>query len=193
MTRYDHEPTIGLLEFSSIARGIECTDQVLKQATVRVLFARPVSPGKYVLLFTGSVEDVTSSLRRGLETADSLLVDQLLLAAVDDQVFVALDRPVELGELDAVGVIETTSVAATILAADLAAKKATVRLLEIRLARGIGGKSYVTLTGEVSDVQAAVFAGADGARARDRLLETAIIPRPHSGMGEILSRHDDAL
>jgi len=191
MASYTHEPTIGLLEFSSIARGIRVCDQVLKQASIAVLIARPVSPGKYVLLFTGPVDDVLSSLRVGAETGADLLVDQLFLPAVDEQVLAALERPVQVPELDAVGVIETYTVASTLLAADAAVKTGSVRLIEIKLARGIGGKSYLTLTGEVSDVEAAVLAG--GRLAEGRLLETVVIPRPHQDLQDLLARHDEDL
>lgn len=191
--KYDHEPTIGLLEFSSIARGIEVADQVLKQAEVRILFARPVSPGKYVLLFTGSVEDVTSSLRVGSEWGAQVLVDRLLLPAVHDTVLRALERPVSVPPLDAVGIVETYTVASALLAADAAVKAARVELIEIKLARGIGGKSYFTLTGEVSDVEAAVGAGGRLAAEGGRLLDTVVIPRPHDEMRDLLGRHDEDL
>jgi len=56
---------IGLLELCSVARGVEAADQVLKEARVEMLFSTPVQPGKYVLLFTGSVQDVHASAARG--------------------------------------------------------------------------------------------------------------------------------
>ena len=64
------------------------------------------------------------------------------------------------GSLDAIGVIETTTVASSILSADAALKTATVDLIDIRIANGLGGKSFFTVTGEVSDVRSAVMAGA---------------------------------
>lgn len=193
MATYAHEPAIGLLEFSSIARGIEATDAVLKEATVRVLFGRPVSPGKYVVLITGSVEDVRSSLARGAASGRENLVDRLFLPGVHDGVLAALERPLVVPELDAVGILETFTVASTLGAADAAAKQAAVRLMEIRLARGIGGKSYVTLTGEVSDVEAAVDAGAAVAREQDLLLARVVIPRPNPGLRDVLARHDEPI
>ncbi len=193
MVRYKHEPTIGLIELSSIARGIDVTDRVLKEAAVSVLVARPVSPGKYVILFTGGVEDVQSSMRAGTEAAASSLVDRLLLPAVHDGVLTALDRPVRVPELDAVGVIETFTVASTLLAADVAAKKAAVTLIEVHLACGIGGKSYVTLTGPIGDVDASVSAGAGAAAENDLLLARVVIPRPHESMRDRLGRHGEEI
>ena len=83
---------IGVLETSSVARGIEVADAVLKEAQVELLFATPVQPGKYVLLFTGAVLDVRSSARRGAELAGADLVDQLVIPQVHEQVVPMLRR-----------------------------------------------------------------------------------------------------
>jgi microcompartment protein CcmL/EutN len=77
-----------------------------------------------------------------------------------------------------VGLVETTTVAATILAADAAAKAARVRLIEMQLARGIGGKAYFALTGALDEVEAAVEA-AVGAVDVAVVVATEIIAAPH--------------
>lgn len=173
-------PAIGLLELCSVARGIEVADAILWEAQVELLFSEPVHPGKYVMLFTGSVDDVVSALRRGEDAAGSDLVDRLLIQQVHEQVELGLRREGKLnGQLDALGVIETATVASAILAADAALKRATVDLLELRIANGLGGKSYFTLTGEVSDVRSAVMAGASLAQERGHLTREVVVPRPH--------------
>ncbi len=174
-------PCIGLIELCSVARGVEVADAILWEAEVEMLFSSPVQPGKYVLLFTGSVQDVGSSLRRGAELAGSDLVDQLHIPQVHEQVEAGLRRQGGQinGELDAVGVVETTTVASSILAADAALKTATVDLLDLRIANGLGGKSFFTLTGEVSDVRSSVQAGAKSAEESGTLARQVVIPRPH--------------
>ena len=62
-------PCIALLELASIAGGFETVDALRKEAAVQILRARAVSPGKFVILFTGSVEDTTSALRREIGRA----------------------------------------------------------------------------------------------------------------------------
>ena len=47
--------TIGFLELNSIAKGVEAADYILKAAEVELLFAKPVCPGKYNVLFCGEV------------------------------------------------------------------------------------------------------------------------------------------
>ncbi len=176
------ESCIGLLELCSVARGVEVADAVLKEARVEMLFATPVHPGKYVLLFTGGVQDVRASLARGAQLAASDLVDQLLIPQVHEQIVPMLKRKGGRinGSLDAIGVIETTTVASSILSADAALKTATVDLIDIRIANGLGGKSFFTVTGEVSDVRSAVMAGAKLAQERGLLARDVVIPKPHA-------------
>lgn len=193
MTARHHEPCVGLLESSSIARGVEITDALLKEADVRVLFARPFSPGKYAVAITGEVAAVASSLRRGAELAADDLLETLFLPNLDESVLAALERPVVVPLLDALGVVETRTIASAIEAADSARKRASVAILELRLAQGIGGKSYFTMTGEVSDVEAATIAAAKLASDRGALVRHVVIPRPHDGMRELLARHEERL
>ncbi|NOT30735.1 MAG: BMC domain-containing protein [Planctomycetes bacterium] len=174
-------PCIGLLELSSVARGVESADAVLWQARVELLFASPVQPGKYVLLFTGGVQDVSAALRRGAEVAGTDLVDELLIQQVHEQVEDALRRRgghID-GHLDAIGVVETATVASAIVAADVALKTATVDLFDLRIANGLDGKSFLSVIGPVSDVRSAVTAAAKSAEARGKLLRSVVIPRPH--------------
>src|SRR5437763_8636048 len=100
---------IGVLELCSVARGVEVADAVLKEAHVEMLFATPVQPGKYVMLFTGQVQDVRASSARGAQLAGSDLVDQLVIPQIHEQVVPMLKRKGGQinGSLDAIGVIET--------------------------------------------------------------------------------------
>ena len=182
------QPCIGLLELCSVARGVEVADAVLKEAAVELVCATPVQPGKYVMLFTGAVLDVRAAARRGAELAGADLVDQLLIPQLHEQVIPILKRDGGRiqGQLDAVGVIETTTVASAILAADVALKTATVDLVDLRIANGLGGKSFFVLTGGVSDVRSAVMAGASNAQASGHLAREVVIPRPHPELVEHL-------
>ncbi len=200
MTKNDHnpalssatvQPAIAMLETQSIAAGVEMTDAILWESDIDLLFATHVQPGKYVVLFTGSIEDLRSALRRGAEVARGDLVDQLLIPQVDPRVCEVLrrrDEPIPMGgdELDAVGIIETTTVASCIVAADIALKEANVELLELRIANGLGGKSYASLTGEVSDVRSSVQAGARSAEAAARLARHVVIAKPHPDLATYL-------
>jgi microcompartment protein CcmL/EutN len=174
-------PCIGLLETCSVARGVEVADAVLKEASVELVFATPVHPGKYVMLFTGAVNDVRASARRGAELAGADLVDQLVIPQIHEQVLPILRRKGGRinGQLDALGVVETTTVASSIVAADIALKTSSVDLIDLRVANGLGGKSFFVLTGEVSDVRSAIAAGAGSAQSSGMLAREVVIARPH--------------
>lgn len=169
---------LALLELDSIAVGYRTADAVMKMARVDLLEARPLDPGKYFILFRGDVGSVESAYRRGVEDAGEYLVDSVFLTAAHPDLFTLLaggkpDIPIE-----ALGVIETGSVSSVVRAADAAAKATPARLLRLHLARRIGGKGYLLVTGVQSNVEAAVAAGAAEARRLERLVAEVVIPAP---------------
>jgi microcompartment protein CcmL/EutN len=183
------EPALGLLEFSSIAAGIQAGDAMVKRAPLSTLRAGTVHPGKYLVLVGGEVASVEEALRAGRLAGGRALLDEVFLPAVDAAVVAALTgvRRARLGE--ALGVIETLSVAATIAAADAAVKGARVRLLEVRLADGLGGKAYALLAGAVTDVEVGVEIGARSLARAELLVEQVVIPRLHVEMRANLEAH----
>jgi microcompartment protein CcmL/EutN len=135
------------------------------------------------------VAEVEASLGGGRAVCAEHLVDQLLLPRVHEDVAPAIERRGAEAELGvAIGVMETLSVASTIAGADAAAKAARIRLLEIGPGRGIGGKAFFTMTGEVAAVEAA----ADAARAlvdsRGLHLRTEILAGPHETLARRVAR-----
>jgi len=171
------EPSLGLIECRSIARGFEVADAVAKTSPVRLLWARTVSPGHHVTLFSGEVPETTAALERGLEVGADALADHFLIPNVHPDLVPAI-RGVRRLEVDeAVGIVEAATVATTVIVADVAAKAAAVDLLEVRLAMHLGGKGFFVVSGEVGDVEAAVAAASDLARERRTLVGEVVIPR----------------
>ena len=72
------------------------------------------------------------------------------------------------------------------VAADAAVKAANVSIVDLRLGFAIGGKAYVTITGDVSAVSAAVDAGSRTAIESGLLVSKVVIPRPHASLREVL-------
>lgn len=149
---------LGLLETASIAKGIEASDAMCKMASVELFKTHVLARGKYVVLISGPVGEVESSLRAGVEIAKDSVIHHFIIRNVHQQVLDSLDRRVPVPALDAVGVIETKEAISAVGAADAAAKAARVHLLETKLAVG-GGKGYVSMTGEVGAVRSAMAAG----------------------------------
>jgi microcompartment protein CcmL/EutN len=170
--------SIGLVETSSIARGIRCLDEMVKRAPVTVLQARPVCPGRYIVLVEGEVAAVDESMKAGLECAGETLVDSLFLPNPHAALPTTLRLSTRAAAAGPVGVIETSSVASALVATDAGCKVAPVTLIAVRLAVGMGGKSFVIYSGDLPDVEASVAAGAEVARSRDKLVETVVIANP---------------
>jgi microcompartment protein CcmL/EutN len=147
---------IGLIELTSIANGYEVADAMLKGAKVEMVFNRTICPGKFMVMVAGDTAAVKSSLEAGLALGGDTVVDDLLIPNVSPEVFPAISGTRIIETTGALGIIETFSVASIIEAADAAVKAANVQLMEIHLAMAIGGKGYVTLTGDVAAVRTAV-------------------------------------
>jgi len=174
---------IAIIETISIAVGIEITDAMAKMADVDILESTAICPGKYMVLVAGGVSDVEASLRRGVEIGGDVVADTLLIPHVRADIFPAILGAVDIGELGALGIVETFTVAASILAADTAAKTARVRILEVRLAKGLGGKGFFTMTGEIHEVEAAMEAALQVTKQSGTLVRSVVIPRPHPSLG----------
>jgi microcompartment protein CcmL/EutN len=83
---------------------------------------------------------------------------------------------------EAFGIIETTSIAATIEAADAGIKGAVVDIIEIRMGDALGGKAFVMLCGKVEDVEAAVEIGMNAISNKALWRNKIIIPSLHTEM-----------
>jgi len=178
---------IGLLELKNITRGILTADAMLKAANVEIVMAQAMCPGKYVVMVAGDVGAVQSAIRSGKEVGGcDNIVDEFVLPNPHDSIFPALSGCTEVKELKSLGVIESYSVASAIMAADVAAKAASVELLEVRLARGMGGKAIVTLTGDVGAVTAAVRAGSNAIKDNGFLVDQLVLPAPHNGLRSLV-------
>jgi len=174
-----NEKSIGLIELSSVAAGFQVADTMLKAGTVRLLLSRSICSGKYMVLIGGETAAVAAAVQAGAEAAAGCLIDQFVIANLHPDVFVALGRTGPVEPTGALGILESFNVATLIQAADAAAKAAQVTLLEIRLAMALGGKAFVTMTGDVASVQAAVAAGRQVISEAGVLVNAVVISRPH--------------
>jgi len=170
---------LAALETSSIAQGHVVADALVKTAEVELIEAGPISPGKYWVMIGGEVGPVRAAWMRGQAVAAETLLDQFFIPQLHDSVLPALRGAVSPVDHDALGVLETATASAAIVAADHAAKAAEVLIRDVRLANGIGGKGVVVLSGAVGDVEAAVAAGRAEAQRAGLLTRSVVIPRLH--------------
>ncbi|MCL2123342.1 MAG: BMC domain-containing protein [Desulfovibrionaceae bacterium] len=182
----ENHASIGMLEFTGIAAGMEAADRMVKAADVEALFFKTVCPGKFLAAVTGNVAAVAASIEAGRDTAPYAVADWFLIPNIHREVIAALSGMVPLVDREALGIIETFSAASIIAAADAAVKAAEVRIMDVRIALGLGGKGYALFCGDVAAVQAAVEAGAQHASESGLLVAKVVIPRPAESFFEQL-------
>jgi microcompartment protein CcmL/EutN len=180
------EPALGLLEIESIAAGIEVGDAMAKRSPVEILRAGTVHPGKYLVLVGGDVADVEEALEAGRAVGGLSVRDEVFLPNIHPAVVAALRGARAGSDGEALGVIETSTVAAAIKAADAGLKGTAVRLLELRLADDLGGKGYLLFDGSLSEVEAAVDMGRAAVEG-SRGLSSRVIAQLHSEMASELA------
>jgi len=173
------EKSIGMIELSSVAAGFQVADTMLKAGNVRLYLSRSICSGKYMVLIAGDASAVESAVAAGAEAANGCLIDRFVIASIHPDVITALGRTSVVPPDGALGVIESFNVATLLQAADASAKRAPVQLLEIRLAMALGGKAFVTMTGDVASVQDAVAAGRKIIADAGMLVNAVVISRPH--------------
>ena len=178
--------SIGMIELTSIAKGIYATDMMIKAASIEVVSATPVCPGKYIAIIQGDVAAVESSINAGVRASEEYLVDSFILANVHPAVFPAITATTLPDGSGALGVMESFSMASMIMAADAALKTAEIQALELRLGSGLGGKAYFTFTGDVAAVNEAVEAGKVMAMEKGLLVDVAIMPSPAKKLWQAL-------
>ena len=176
------EPALALLEFDSIAIGVMAGDSMVKRAPVEVIYAGTVHPGKYLVLVGGDVATVDEAYVAGRSAGGGHLVDGIFLPGVHPEVVASLRGRRRGTAGEAIGVVETRTVASTIGAADIGVKGAEVTLLEIRLADHLGGKAYCVFSGTVANVEAAVELADASIKNRQHLVARVVIPQVHQEM-----------
>ncbi len=171
--------SIGLVEVKNVSKGMIVTDEMLKSAGVVLLQSGSVCPGKFVTIVGGDLSAIKASVDKASAVAEDFLIDTFVIGNLGEKVFEAMAGTVDIPKKQALGIVETFTAASIIRAADAAVKAAMVSLIEVRVARGMGGKCFVTMTGEVADVRAAVDAGAKIAAEEGVLVNKEVISNPH--------------
>ncbi len=181
-------PALALIELSNIATGILTSDAMIKAAPISVLKSGTVHNGKYLVLIGGSVASVEDSFQKGLSIGAEQVLDRVLLPDIHPDINDAISGKRSKCTLEALGVFETSSVAAILQAADAAIKGARVIITEIRLADDIGGKAFVIYNGKIEEVREALDISRSVLADQGVILNESLIPNLHSEMSRQLEQ-----
>ena len=178
------QKAIGMIEFKTVSAGITAADQMVKTSDVEILEAQTVCPGKYVAIIAGDLSAVRAAVERARATRPEELIDDFVLGNPDPSIFPAIYGTSQVENVSALGILETYDAASIIVAADLAAKTAIVDLIELRIAKGMCGKSYMLITGEVSAVEASIEKARNAVGEKGMFLDSSVIAHPDRKMIE---------
>jgi len=172
---------IGVIELSSLFKGFEVQDTVLKMTRIEKILARTICSGKYLIIVRGEIADVEACIMQAEKTGGFAIVNALMIPRVDETVFPAiagttvLDSP----EVDGMLVLETFSVASAVKAADYAVKEADITLLRIHAAMAIGGKGLVVMTGNIDALKSSLEPALAFLKEEGLLAGYSLITHPH--------------
>lgn len=173
---------IGLVELKSIPIGIKVADTMLDTANVNLILANPICPGKFIILISGNVGAVESAIKAAKKEGDIFLIESYILNNIHENILPALSGTNEITNIKSIGAIETISALTSIKAADIALKAANVDIVEIRVARGLGGKGFLIVSGEISSVNSAIKSCISELGESGEITSTSIIASPHKDL-----------
>lgn len=169
---------IGMIEFKTVSAGITAADQMVKTANVEIIEAQTVCPGKYIAIISGDLSAVNAAVERAQQTRPEELIDSFVLGNPDESIFPAIYGSSQIDGVNALGILETYDAASIIVAADIAAKTAIVKLIELRIAKGMCGKSYMLITGEIAACEAAIEKAKASVGEKGMFLDSSVIAHP---------------
>lgn len=178
------DKALGMVEYRTVTSGITAADRMIKTAEVDILEAQTVCPGKYIVLLSGKLSAVKAAIESGTADYDENIIDSFILGNPHPSIFKGINGTSVIEETEALGILETFSAASIIVAADTCAKTALVEIIEIRIAKGMCGKSYLLITGELAAVNEAIDAAIKKAKESGMLLDKSVIPNPDKKLWE---------
>ncbi|MGD9567156.1 MAG: BMC domain-containing protein [Sedimentibacter sp.] len=168
---------LGIIEFSSIAKGIETADKMVKKATTEVLLLRHLCPGKFMVILSGDVEDVKEAVDTAVNGDRNKIIESAVISNAHEALILSFKKRLEKCEFESIGIFETATVTSALVSLDSALKSASVILVKLVIGNGIGGKSYFVVNGSVSSVEEAIKNATNSIHIK-KLVHKTIIPSP---------------
>lgn len=169
---------IGMVEYKTVSAGVTAADAMVKTSEISIIEAQTVCPGKYIVIISGDLSAVNAAVETAKTLHGTHLINSFVLGNPHESIFPAIYGATTIEDVSALGIMETYDATSIIVAADEAAKTAIVDLIELRVARGMCGKSYLMLTGEVAAVEAAIERAKSVAAEGGMYLDSSVIAHP---------------
>lgn len=166
--------TLGVVETKTIASGVRLADEMLKVADVTLVRASTICSGRYLIFVSGTQSDVETAV--GHARLTNKLTGNFVISGISPELVAVLKKRLSVKTVQAISLIESSTVSSGVAAADIAVKSADVSLIRFVAGLGICGKSYFIFSGELAAVEEA------NKMAKDFLgtkyIESTVIARP---------------
>ncbi|MBB6631339.1 BMC domain-containing protein [Clostridium algidicarnis] len=169
---------LGILEFSSISRGIEVSDVLLKASFVDVEMIKHICPGKFLTIISGDVEAVKEAMEKAKAGDQKKLVEDTVIPNASEEIIKAFKKRPIVVNFNAIGIMEFLNVTSALKALDIALKASDTQIVKLVLGNGIAGKAYFIINGSVSSVEE----GIKSAKANinpNKIIHSSVIPSPN--------------
>ena len=168
-----------IAEFKSVSRGIMVTDSMAKSASISIVQASTLCPGKYMIIAEGEISALISAENIAGQQGGRHLFSSAIVSSINRRVIEAIGGKLgDPGSDGAIGIIEGPNMADLVNSSNIALNSARVDFIEYRLAKGCGVNSFYIITGTLSALSEAVKNAAAYLGERGSLLAYRIIPGP---------------
>jgi microcompartment protein CcmL/EutN len=174
----NNESNLAIVEFKSIAMGIYVTDYMLKEASVSIVLATTLCPGKYLTIVEGDVSAVEKALNVANQTGMKEVYSSQAVNAIKKEVTLALSGLVRQTLSDSMAIIESQNMAKLIGAADISIETSDVEIVELRLGKGCGVNSFCIITGNLTAVEEAVKSSVSFLKDEGAMIAYRILKNP---------------
>jgi len=146
---------IAVFEIASIARGVVVLDQMAKRAFTEIISSKTVSPGKYLIILSGTVAEIEEASFAALESMQDDQIDHIILRDPHPLLRKTFANELEPNFRESISICEFLTLSSTIHALDVILKSSGVEVIELRLGAGLDGKGIFTVTGSLDTIEAA--------------------------------------
>lgn len=168
--------SIGAIEFKSIAKGIEVSNEMVKKSFVEVLYLKSICPGKFLIIISGETSYVNDCIEYGISLGNKYIVDSFIINNISEEIINGLKHKYQkLDNIKSVGVVETNKVCAGIKMLDKTLKSGDVVLLKLQLSFAIAGKLVYIVGGDLGSLEYAIEESKSVVKDKD-IIYTTIIP-----------------
>ncbi|SHJ56711.1 BMC domain-containing protein [Hathewaya proteolytica DSM 3090] len=169
---------LAIVELSSVSKGYEIADRMLKIADLDVIMCKSICPGKFLIALTGYVADVEMALNEVNHIEDKHVLSNFIITNPHEDIINSISKKYISKKISkAIGIVEHSSVAYSIKYLDCILKYCNVNLVKFVPGNLVGGKGYFIISSELSNVQEAVDYALKNI-GRNKLINISVIPAP---------------